>query len=257
MRSRLALAIIIAFVLGLFPGCRDITLEEYHQARAERAEAEAKLADIEAQLKTERETAAEARKELETSQQRVTELETELKECQTKVTELEEELEICLAQLPAEETTSSPSPTPLLEQDLKYRGYELKLTYVRVTILTATWDDNTLTVSWKLTNTSNRKIYLSLLQFEAYDQMYLRGEHVYHDVAGDNEIDYSEEPIVIYPDLQDDILTPWPGESLDFTTTWKFGPVSEEITIEFSPVRDESVYVEYPEEILPLFIIKR
>ena len=50
MKGKLALAIIMAFVLCFFSGCRDITLEEYHQARAERAEAEAKADELEAQL---------------------------------------------------------------------------------------------------------------------------------------------------------------------------------------------------------------
>ena len=124
-------------------------------------------------------------------------------------------------------------------------------------VLKATWNDSSFTVLLYLTNKTNRKIYLNLLQFEAYDQMYLRGEHVYHDDDDDNEIDYSERHIAVYPDIQDDVQTPWPGESVNFTDTWKFGPASKEITIEFSPVRDEDSHVEYPEEILPLFIIKR
>jgi len=83
MRSKLVLAAIIAFTLCLFPGCRDITLEEYHQARAERAEAQARAAELESQLDTEKETAAEAQKELGAAQERVTELEAELEACQT------------------------------------------------------------------------------------------------------------------------------------------------------------------------------
>ena len=258
MKIKLALAILGILAICFLPGCRDLTMEEYQEARAERAEAQAKVAELQAQLEAEQATLAETQEELEASQAEIAELETELETYKAKVDELETELERLRAGPYLIEEDSSSESTPLQEKDLKYIGYEGRFgqfTSVNAAIIDASWDNDKLTVTWELTNTTNRKIHLDLLAVKARDQMWLKGEWEVEDE--DDEIVTSEEPIPVYPTLQDDIETPWPGEIVRITTEWQFGPLSEKITIEFVVLDEEGEVLEDEDNILPPFTLMR
>ena len=250
MKVKLALAIVGALVICLLPGCRDFIMEEYQEARAERAEAQAQVADLQAELEAVQATVTEIQRELETSQARITELETELETSQAGITELETELENGQAGIAtSEETPPTVESTPLQEENLRYREYEGRLVTVHMAILDATWNNDKLTVSWELTNKANRKIHLDYLGVKARDQMWIKGEWKVE------EEEFSEEPRKIYPTLQEDVETPWPGEKLQFETVWKFGPLSEKITIVFVVYDKDGEIEEEDEYNLPEFTL--
>ena len=258
MKVKLALAVVGALFISLLPGCRDFTMEEYQEARAERTEAQAKVAELEVELEAEQETVTGIREELEAYQTDVAELEAELETSRAKIAELEAELARWRSgALTTEETSPPEQPTPLQEEDFRYRGYEGRLVSVQVTMLNATWDNNKLTVTWELTNKTNRKIYLTLLAVKAHDQMGLKGEWKVED-EDDDEEEFSEEPRAIYPTLQEGVETPWPGETVQFNAEWEFGPLSEVITIDFILVPSGGEVPEYLEdEVIPSFTVTR
>lgn len=256
MKSKLVLVLVGALVLSFLPGCRDFTMEEYYEAKAERTEAREIIAELEAQLKVEEATVAGLRRELETSQARNAELELELEAHQARITELVAQLAICQTNPPVTEETP---PIPIQEKTFMYRGFEYKLTTVEVAMVEATWDGDKFTTSWELTNTSRRKIHLDLLAVKAYDQMELKGERrKTDDEDNDNgEVEYTEAAIVLYPDLQDDIEMAWPGQTVKFNTEWIFGPRSEVITVEFFVVREDDPPEHLQDELIPFFTITR
>lgn len=274
MKGRLALTVVVALAISLLPGCRDFITEEYQEARAERTEAQAKVAvleaeleavhktitDIQKELEVNRAEMAELKAELEKSQTKVSELEAELKTYQTKVSQLESELEKWQTGIyTMEDIIPSEQLTPLQEEDFRYRGFEYRIASVHVVMLSATWNNDKLTVSWELENKSTRKIYLNLLAVKAHDQMGLKGERKVIDEengVSDEENGVTEEAVAIYPDLQDDIKTPWPGETVQFTTEWEFGPLSEVITIDFILVPSEGMVPQYlANEVIPSFTV--
>jgi hypothetical protein len=240
MKSKLVLAAILVLTLFLFPGCRDFIAEEYDQARQERAEAIEMVAELENQLASQQTLVEELQGEIEASKARIEELEAGIETHQATIAELQAELERGPVETPGTEEDSSP-PTPLQEEQFRYRGYADLLVSVRVAILNATWTDDKLLISWELTNTSQRRIYLDRLKMLAYDQMKIRGE------SGEDE----ETIIALYDDIQDDVEMPWPGEPLRFETEWVFGPLSREITIEFI------VPKLFNDEPIPLFTVTR
>lgn len=255
MKSKLVLVLVGALVLSFLPGCRDFTMEEYYEAKAERAEAQEIIAELQAQLKVEEATVAELRRELETSQASNAELELELEAHQARITELIAQLEICQTSPPVTEETP---PIPLQEKNFMYRGFEYKLTTVQVAMVGATWDGDKFTASWELINTSRRKIYLELLAVKAYDQMELKGERIETDEDNDNgEVEYTEAAMAIYPDLQEAIETTWPGQIVQFNTEWIFGPRSEVITVEFFSVHEDELPEHLQDELIPFFTITR
>jgi len=276
MKVKLAVSVLGILAICLLPGCQDHTAEQYSQAVADRAKAQARVLELQRELQAEQAeqaTVAELESELETYQAEITDLEAELEALQetyhTNIADLEAELEAQLeayraeiADLEAEleayqaETATTeeeppppppptePEPTFLQEETLSYRGFEGRLISIRVTMVDASWDENRLTVSWEVTNKSKRKIYLNLLSVESRDQMGITGES-----------DDAVAPLVIYPDLQD-IQMPWPGETVAFNIEWEFGPLSEEITIEFVVVRSQEDYYKYAaDDILRSFYV--
>ena len=252
MKVKLALAVVVTLFICLLPGCRDFTMEEYQEARAERTEAQAKVTELEAELAAEQETVKAIREELEANQADIAELEAELETSQSRISELEAELWKWQTGIyPEEEPTPPEPPPPLQEEDFRYRGFERKIASVHMIMLSATWDNHKLTVAWELENTSTRKIYLNLLAVKAHDQMGLRGE-----MKVDSEV--TEGAVAIYPSLQDVIKIPWPGETVQFTTEWEFGPLSEVVTIDFILVPSEGVVPEYiVNEPIPSFTVTR
>jgi len=275
MKVKLAVAVLGILAICLLPSCQDHTAEQYSQAVADRAKAQARVLELQRELQAK---VAELESELEAHQTEVAELESELEAHQTEVPDLQAELEAYradiadlevqleayraeIADLEAEleayqaETATTeeepppppptePEPTFLQEETLSYRGFEGRLISIRVTMVDANWDENRLTVSWEITNTSKRKIYLNLLSVKARDQMGIWGQSA--DAV---------EPVPIYPDLQD-IQMPWPGETVAFNIEWEFGPLSEEITIEFVVVRSQEDYYKYAaDDILRSFYV--
>lgn len=269
MKVKLALAVAGILAICLLPSCRDYTSDEYVEAVTNYAEAQGKIVKLNAELQEKQAKVAELESELEAHQTEVADLEAELETLQethhTNVADLQAELEAYradIADLEAEleayqaETATTeeeppppppptePEPTFLQEETLSYRGFEGVLASVRMTMVDATWDENKLTVSWEVTNTGKRRIYLDLLSVKARDQMGIWGE-----------INDSVEPVPIYPDLQD-IQMPWPGEIVAFNIEWEFGPLSEEITIEFVVVRSQEDYYKYAaDDILRSFYV--
>ena len=277
MKVKLALSVLGALVICFLPGCRDFAAEEYSQAKAGRAEAQAMVLELQRELQAERAKVAELESELEACQAEIADLETQLKERRAEITDLEierqayqadiaelkAELMRCQAQiaaLEAELETSEPEiiateteePTALQEEDFRYRGFEGRLVSVQVATVNATWDGNKLTVTFELTNTCQRKIHLDLLQVEAHDQMLMKGES---EAPVDPE--NPEAPLVIYPTLQDNEWA-WPGETVRFDAVWIFGPLSKVITIEFSVVRTREDTFKYAvDDIIPSLTVTR
>jgi len=268
MKVKLALAVTGILAICLLPSCRDYTSAEYVEAVTNYAEAQGKIVKLNAELQQKQAKVAELESELETHQTDVADLEAELEALQetydtniadleaqleayrADIADLEAELEAYLAETatteeePLPPPPTEPEPTFLQEETLSYRGFEGILASVRVTMLDASWDENKLTVSWELTNTGKRRIYLNLLSVKAHDQMGIWGENA-----------DSEEPVPIYPDLQD-IQMPWPGETVAFNIEWEFGPLSEEITIDFVVVRSQEDYYKYAaDDILRSFYV--
>jgi len=228
------------------------------ELESELATHQTEIADVEAELKALHDTysskIADLQAELETYQVEIASHGTELETYQAEIADLEDEIATLEAELATyqtetgttEEGTPPPEPAFLQEEDLRYRGYEGRLISVRVVMVDATWDENTVTISWELTNTSSRRIHLDLLSVKAHDQMGIWGES-----------DDPVEPLVIYPDLQD-IEMPWPGETVQFNTEWLFGPRSDEITVEFVVVRSQEDTLNYAsDDVLPNFYVTR
>lgn len=300
MKVKLALVLAGALVICFLPGCRDFTAEEYHQAQADRAAAEGKVAGLEEELEVQKATVADLQTELEARQAEIDDLEAELEARQAQIADLEAELEGYPAQIAdleaeletylaqiadleteletylaqiadleaqleaaQEETTTTdgtteetPEPSiPLDEEDFRYRGFEGRLVSVHVAAANATWTDNKVTVSLEITNTSTRKIYLDLLQVEAYDQMYIWGEW---EITEEGETTVGVSPLAIYPTWQEDRETLWPGETLRFDTEWTFGPLSDEITVKFSVIRTLEDKIKYAsDDVIPLLTVIR
>ena len=252
MKIRLAIAVIAALFIGLVPGCRDFIAEEYQEARKESTEAQAKVAELEAELEAVQERVTEIQQELDASREDDTPVdEPEIDTSQDKITELETELEKWRTGVYPEEEPAPEPPTPLQREDFRYRGFDNRIVSIHMTMLDAIWDNNKLTVQWELENTGTRKIYITLLAVKAHDQMGLRGERHADDTV-------TEEAVRIYPTLQDNIDTPWPGEKVRFTTAWEFGPRSTEITVDFLLMSSGSTVPEYIDgELLPTFTVYR
>ena len=219
MRVKLILATLGILIICFLPGCQDMISKQQMdrleadlaQAQADLTEAQAKVAEFEPELGVEQAATLEAQKQLEAYQARIIELEKELQTCQVKL-------------VAAMEPPPPPQPRfPLQEFNFVYKGSECNDTQVYVAMLNAVWDSNRLTVSWELTNNSDRKILLDRLSIEAYDQMESKGESSFKS---------AEAPVAIYPSLQN-TLKLWPGSTVSFDSVWTFGPRSEVITIKF------------------------
>jgi len=267
MKVKLALSVLVVLTICLLPGCRDYTSEEYIEAVTNYSAAQGQIVRLNAALQEKETALAELTSELETYTNEIADLETELEtsqaEYQAQIADLEAELETLradIADLEAELEASQPDETPtteepppppeptyLQQEELRYRGYEGKLVSMRITMLEAAWNANTVTISWELANTCQRRIHLTLLSVESHDQMNLYGE------SGD-----VTPPLLIYSDLQDDLEMPWPGETVSFDTVWAFGPLSEDITIKFIVVRTLADDIKYAaDDVLPWFYLTR
>lgn len=232
MKVKLALAILGVLVIYFLSGCQEVYQPSYDMIKADLAEAQAKIAEREAKI-------AELQAKLEVEQDKVTEIQRQLEAYQANNAELEKALEICRAEIATTEETPPPpsKPKPLQEEDFSYNGFEDKTSSVHIAILDATWgDNNTLTVSWELTNTCKRKIFLNLLSVKTRDQMWQKGafmgqrvQYKEWDESGFKDV---EDPVSVCPSLQNTQKL-WPGETVEFDTKWMFGPLSKEITINF------------------------
>ncbi len=241
MKIRLAITVTAVLLIGLFSGCRDFLAEDYQAAREERAEAVEQVAELQAELANAQTRLTDIQQELddylneiETGNEAdaaanaaaIEQAESRAETLETEVTLLESELAKWQSGIYPEVETPPEPPEPLQEENFRYRGFENMITRVHISMLSATWDDNKLTIKWELENTTTRKIYLNLLAIKAGDQMGLRGERTVDNTVTENEV-------TIYPGLQETVDSPWPGEMVRFTTVWEFGPLSEEITIDF------------------------
>ena len=235
MKTKLALSVLGILTVCLLLGCRDYTSEEYIEAVTNYSRAQGQIVRLNAALQEKETEVAELTSELETLRADITDLEAELETYQPDETP------------PTEEPPPQPEPDYLQQEELRYRGYEGRLVSMRMTMLEAAWNANTVTISWELTNTCQRRIYLALLSVESHDQMNLYGE------SGD-----VTPPLLIYSDLQDDLEMPWPGETVSFYTVWEFGPLSEDITIKFIVVRTMADDIKYAaDDVLPWFYLTR
>ena len=230
-KVKLALAILGVLVTCFLAGCQEVYQPSYGTVKADLARAQAEIAEERAEI-------AELQAELEVERDRLTEIQKQLEAHQAKTAELEEELEICQAEIgTTEETPLSPSkPTPLQEEYLRYYAIRDRIDSVQVAILNTTWDDDNLTVSWELTNTCDHKILLNLLSVKARDQMWQKGifigQRVQFKEWGESGFKDEEDPVSICPSLQGTQKL-WPGETVEFDTKWRFGPLSEVIKINF------------------------
>ncbi len=241
MKIRLAITVTAVLLIGLLSGCRDFLAEDYQAARDERAEAVKQVAELQAELTEVQTRLTEIQQELDdyrneiktdnddnsdAIEQAESRAESRAETLETEITLLESELAKWQSGIYPEVETPPEPPVPLQEKDYRYQGFESKITRVHISMLSATWNDNKLTIKWELENTTTRKIYLNLLAVKAGDQMNLRGERIVNNTV-------SEAPVTIYPGLQGTVDSPWPGEMVRFTTVWEFGPLSEEVTIDF------------------------
>lgn len=272
MKVKLALAILAVLVICSLSGCQDVYQPSYAMIEADLARAEAKIAEREAKIAEREVRIAELEAELKVEQGTVTEIQTQLEAHQAKIAGLEKELEICQAEIAVmEETPLPPSkPVPLQEEDFSYRAFEDETDdSVHVVMLSPTWNNNTLTVSWELTNTSKHKIFLNLLSVKARDQMWEKGVFVGQRVQfkewGESGFKDVEDPVSVCPTLQSTQKL-WPGETVQFDTKWTFGPLSDDITINFIVVYsvfkedEEPIELERPPErpkTSPSFIVTR
>lgn len=237
MKVKLALAILGVLVICSLSGCQEVYQPSYNMLKADLAEAQAKIAEREAEIAEREAKIAELQAELEVEQDRVTEIERQLETYQAKTAELQRELEICQAEIAKiEETLPPPKPAPLQEEDFSYKGFEDETGSIQVAMLNAIWEDNTVTVSWEVTNTCKRKIFLNLLSVKARDQMWQKGAFVGQRVQfkewGESGFKDVEDPVSLAPTLLNQQKL-WPGQTVQFDTTWTFGPLSKELTIDF------------------------
>jgi len=240
MKVKLALAILGVLVICSLSGCQEVYQPSYDMLKADLAEAQAKIAEREAKIAEREAKIAELQAELEAEQDRVTELQTQLEAYQAKTAHLQTELAICQAAIAkTEETPPPPKPPPLQEEDFSYKGFEDETSSIRVAMLNATWQDNRATVSWEVTNTCKRKIFLNLLSVKARDQMWQEGAFVGQRVQfkewGERGFKDVEDPVSLAPTLLKQQKL-WPGQTVQFDTTWTFGPLSKDITINFIAV---------------------
>ncbi len=264
MKAKIVLAISGILAMGLFPGCQDVYQPSYSELKSDLATAqkkiagqEAKLAELEEKWELQQATANETQREIEAYQDKIDSLGKALNEKQAEIAVTEES--------PA---PPPPEPTPLQEENFRYVDTIDNFISIHVTMVKATWAaDNTVTVSWELTNTSNGKILLNLLAVKARDQWWNKGafagQRVQFKDWGESGFLYEEDPVAICPTLQS-VEKAWPGQTIPFDVKWKFGPLSEVITIEFlvfySPVREDDVpikVVELNPELKPAFILTR